>query len=89
VAVSGFAVVLVLVVVLTDWLSAAVSGFWSGHAMLTNLVSSGVFAFLTVASGDQRWSPSMAVPVVLPRAGTSSARWWWCSAAQLRKSRIW
>jgi hypothetical protein len=51
-AVAGFAVVLLLVVLLTDWLSTTVSGFWSSHAMLTNLVSSGVFAFLTVAVID-------------------------------------
>jgi hypothetical protein len=33
---------------ITDWPSGALSSFWSDHAMLTNLVSSAIFAVVTV-----------------------------------------
>jgi len=40
--------------VLTDWPLGTLSAFWSGHAMLTNLVSSAVLAGFTIAV-IERW----------------------------------
>ena len=44
----------VAAVALTDWPLTTLSGFWSDHAMLTNLVSSAVFAGFTITV-IERW----------------------------------
>jgi len=44
----------VLAVALSDWPLTTLSGFWSAHAMLTNLVSSAVFAGFSIAV-IERW----------------------------------
>ncbi|MGH4006617.1 MAG: hypothetical protein ACRDTH_00330 [Pseudonocardiaceae bacterium] len=46
--IAGLSVGAVVGLALTDWPLASLSTFWSGHAMLTNLVSSAVFAVITV-----------------------------------------
>ena len=46
--IGGLSVAAVVVLALSDGPPASLSGFWSQHAMLTNLVSSAVFTVLTV-----------------------------------------
>jgi hypothetical protein len=54
VIVAALSVAGVLAVALSDWPLSMLSGFWSEHAMLTNLVSSAVFAGFTIAV-IERW----------------------------------
>lgn len=46
--IAGASLVAVVAVALVDWLLPSSSAFWSAHAMLTNLVSSALFAVITV-----------------------------------------
>lgn len=46
--IAGVAIGIVVGVAVTDWPLGSLSSFWSAHAMLTNLVSSAVFAVITV-----------------------------------------
>lgn len=46
--VGGLSVAVVIVLALSDGPPTSLSGFWSQHAMLTNLVSSAAFTVLTV-----------------------------------------
>jgi hypothetical protein len=52
--IAALSVAAVLAVALSDWPLTTLSGFWSAHAMLTNLVSSAVFAGFTIAV-IERW----------------------------------
>ncbi|MGH3777029.1 MAG: hypothetical protein ACRDRR_15090 [Pseudonocardiaceae bacterium] len=46
--IAGLSIAAVVGVAVTDWPLGSLSTFWSEHAMLTNLVSSAVFAVITV-----------------------------------------
>lgn len=52
--IAGLSIAAVVGVALTDWPLESLSIFWSEHAMLTNLVSSAVFAVITVTI-IERW----------------------------------
>lgn len=52
--IAGLSIGAVVGVAVTDWPLGSLSTFWSGHAMLTNLVSSAVFAVITVTI-IERW----------------------------------
>ena len=54
VIIAVVSVAAVLAATLSDWPLATLSEFWSQHAMLTNLVSSAVFAGFTIAV-IERW----------------------------------
>jgi hypothetical protein len=53
-AIAVLSVGAVVAVALSDWPLTTLSGFWSDHAMLTNLVSSAVFAGFTITV-IERW----------------------------------